>query len=128
MNLQSGLTKLEVQTSAQFDDHECIVWRVCWNITGTILASSGDDGCVRMFKSKFFIILKVLNWKVLFAVNYMNSWKPVAVLKGDGTQVPNETHRASMTSAIGLPTPPISQTARYIKLGTISQSREVPWH
>lgn len=51
-NFQSGLNKLEIQLSAQFDDHGCTVWRVCWNITGTILASSGDDGCVRMFKSK----------------------------------------------------------------------------
>lgn len=52
-NLQNVITKLDAQTVAQFDDHDSIVWRVSWNITGTILASSGDDGCVRMFKSKF---------------------------------------------------------------------------
>lgn len=51
--MQSGITKLDVQTAAQFDDHNCTVWRICWNVTGTVLASSGDDGCVRMFKSKF---------------------------------------------------------------------------
>ncbi|CAH1365016.1 hypothetical protein MTP99_001331 [Tenebrio molitor] len=109
-NLQNVITKLDAQTVAQFDDHDSTVWRVCWNVTGTILASSGDDGCVRMFK-----------------MNYINSWKPVAVLRGDGSQVPNDGHRASVTSTVG-PSVTTSQTARYIKLGTITQPRDVPWH
>ncbi|XP_045461022.1 nucleoporin SEH1 [Harmonia axyridis] len=106
----SGVTKLDVQTVAQFDSHGCTVWRVCWNITGTVLASSGDDGTVRMFK-----------------MNYANSWKPVAVLKGDGSQVPAESNKnvqSSNTSALSS----ISQTARYIKLGSITNPREVAWH
>lgn len=52
-SLQSGVTKLEIETIAIFDDHNSLVWRVCWNLPGTILSSSGDDGCVRMFKSKW---------------------------------------------------------------------------
>ncbi|KAK2162204.1 hypothetical protein LSH36_102g09008 [Paralvinella palmiformis] len=44
------------------------VWRLSWNITGTILASSGDDGCVRLWK-----------------VNYLDNWKCIAVMKGDGS-------------------------------------------
>jgi len=42
-----------IETAAQFNDHFCTVWRVAWNITGTVLASSGDDGCVRLWKCKF---------------------------------------------------------------------------
>ena len=41
------------------------VWRVCWNVTGTILATSGDDGQVRLWKA-----------------NYLDDWKCVAVLRG----------------------------------------------
>ncbi|XP_011298600.1 nucleoporin seh1-A [Fopius arisanus] len=66
-NAHTGLSRFEIKT-VQFDDHYCTVWRVCWNIMGTILASSGDDGCVRLWKD-----------------NYINEWKCVAVLKGDGT-------------------------------------------
>lgn len=111
-SIQSGITKLDIQTAAQFEDHQSTVWRVCWNITGTILASSGDDGYVRMFK-----------------MNYINSWKSVVALKGDGSKLSsNENYQSSVGSSAGLPTPSISQTARYIKLGTISQPRDVPWH
>lgn len=39
-----------VETAAEFNDHLCTVWRVAWNITGTVLSSSGDDGCVRLWK------------------------------------------------------------------------------
>lgn len=47
-----GLTKFEIHIVAQFDNHNSQVWRVSWNITGTVLASSGDDGCVRLWKGK----------------------------------------------------------------------------
>ncbi|CAL7949876.1 nuclear pore complex protein Nup44A isoform X1 [Xylocopa sonorina] len=67
-SVQSGSPRFETTVAAQFSDHDFTVWRVCWNIMGTILASSGDDGCVRLWKD-----------------NYINNWKCVAVLKGDGT-------------------------------------------
>ncbi|XP_054841844.1 centrosomal protein of 192 kDa [Eublepharis macularius] len=66
----SGLTKFEVQLVAQFDNHNSQVWRVSWNITGTVLASSGDDGCVRLWKA-----------------NYMDNWKCTGILKGNGSPV-----------------------------------------
>ncbi|XP_054281749.1 nucleoporin SEH1 isoform X2 [Macrosteles quadrilineatus] len=98
--------RFEIQVAAQFEDHYCTVWRVCWNITGTILASSGDDGCVRLWKC-----------------NHMNSWKCVSVLKGDGTQAQNAESTATSTVV-----PHSSSNARYFKLGTISHPNQVPWH
>ncbi|EJD05418.1 WD40 repeat-like protein [Fomitiporia mediterranea MF3/22] len=35
---------------AEFDDHKSSVGRVEWNITGTVLSSSGNDGRVRLWK------------------------------------------------------------------------------
>lgn len=49
-SMSTGPTKFEVQIVAQFDNHNSQVWRVSWNITSTLLASSGDDGCVRLWK------------------------------------------------------------------------------
>ncbi|XP_040578972.1 nucleoporin SEH1 [Lepeophtheirus salmonis] len=62
-NNESGY---EVRLAGQYDDHGSTVWRVCWNVTGTILASSGDDGYVRLWKC-----------------NYLDNWRCVAILKGD---------------------------------------------
>ena len=45
-----AVTNFEVRLAGQFEEHGATVWRVCWNMTGTILASSGDDGCVRLWK------------------------------------------------------------------------------
>ena len=32
-------------------EHNSEVWRVEWNVTGTLLASSGDDGQVRLWRA-----------------------------------------------------------------------------
>ena len=48
----NGCTKLDVRHPAHFDHQGAQVWRVDWNVTGTILASSGDDGCVRLWKGQ----------------------------------------------------------------------------
>lgn len=47
--------RLEIQNAGTFNDHRCAVWRVTWNVTGTMLASTGDDGWVRLWKSEFLI-------------------------------------------------------------------------
>lgn len=48
----TGAQRFDVQMVARFSDHNCTVWRTAWNVTGTMLASTGDDGYVRMWKSK----------------------------------------------------------------------------
>ncbi|XP_053201540.1 nucleoporin SEH1-A-like [Panonychus citri] len=61
--------KFEIKQVAQFNEHGAQVWRVSWNITGTILASSGDDGSVRLWKA-----------------NYLDNWKCVTELKSHSNQ------------------------------------------
>lgn len=34
-----------------FDDHKAQVWRVSFNVTGTVLSSAGDDARIRLWKS-----------------------------------------------------------------------------
>lgn len=62
----SNYSKFEIRQIASFNEHNSQVWRVSWNVTGTILASSGDDGCVRLWKA-----------------NYMDTWKSIGLLRGD---------------------------------------------
>ena len=38
-----------------YNDHGSTVWRVCWNVTGTILATAGDDGQVRLWKANYMV-------------------------------------------------------------------------
>jgi nucleoporin SEH1 len=49
---------------ACFNDHKSEVWRVEWNLTGTVLASSGDDGSVMLWKANF-----LNQWKLLTIIN-----------------------------------------------------------
>lgn len=43
--------RAEVKEVACLRDHQSEVWRVEWNVTGTVLASSGDDGQVRLWRA-----------------------------------------------------------------------------
>lgn len=74
---QVGTTKYEIRNVAQFSDHQSQVWRLSWNITGTILASSGDDGFVRLWKG-----------------NYLDHWKCIATLRSDGSDEQSQSGAA----------------------------------
>lgn len=118
-------SQLEILQAAQFDDHHSTVWRISWNITGTILASSGDDGCLRMWKGDKQMIVYLLHYTYMRCffplANYLQNWKCIAVLKGDGSGVSSEDgSERDKTSS--------SSTARYFKLGAISNPNQVPWH
>ncbi|XP_062599800.1 nucleoporin SEH1-like [Saccostrea cucullata] len=66
---QAVVSRFEMKQVASFPDHESPVWRVSWNVTGTVLSSSGDDGCVRLWKA-----------------NYLGRWKCISIIKGDASQ------------------------------------------
>eukprot|EP01089_Gocevia_fonbrunei_P012127 TRINITY_DN2778_c0_g1_i1.p1 TRINITY_DN2778_c0_g1~~TRINITY_DN2778_c0_g1_i1.p1 ORF type:complete len:113 (+),score=23.90 TRINITY_DN2778_c0_g1_i1:31-369(+) len=61
-----GPEKLECFEIACLDKHNAAVWRVEWNVTGTILASSGDDGNVYLWKA-----------------NFKGEWKELSVMNGE---------------------------------------------
>lgn len=92
---------------SKFLDHSCTVWRVSWNLTGTILSSSGDDGCVRMWK-----------------MNYLKHWKCAAILKQDGAQSPQDV---SANTSINAPSTTLA-TTKYYKRGNLSHPNEVLLH
>ncbi|KAI1316907.1 epoxide hydrolase, soluble (sEH) [Mortierella claussenii] len=64
--LTGGWTRkmFNVTCIADFADHNAEVWRVEWNITGTILSSSGDDGKVRLWKATY-----TGDWKCMSVVS-----------------------------------------------------------
>lgn len=45
--------KVDLKWDSQRQVHEAEVWRVSWNITGTVLASTGDDGKAKLWESDF---------------------------------------------------------------------------
>lgn len=67
--------RLDVTVAAQFNDHYCTVWRVTWNVTGTMLATSGDDGYLRMWR-----------------MNYQKGWKCVCSFKPEANIPPTLEH------------------------------------
>ena len=45
--------EIDVTLISSFNEKAGEIWRVCWNETGTILSSCGDDGYVRLYKASY---------------------------------------------------------------------------
>ncbi|CAG8436177.1 9503_t:CDS:2 [Diversispora eburnea] len=56
----------EITRAPELSDHNVEVWKVEWNVTGTILSSSGDDGKVRLWKCS----LQSGEWKCMSTIYY----------------------------------------------------------
>ena len=65
---------------------------------------------------------------LLIAANYLDNWKSIATLKGDGsnTEKPS-TMSGSYGSSAGT-SAESANTARYYKMGNVAQPSHVPWH
>lgn len=44
---------ITVTLATSFQGHDAEIWRVSWNVTGTILASAGSDGNIKFWKSAY---------------------------------------------------------------------------
>ncbi|CDO95642.1 unnamed protein product [Kluyveromyces dobzhanskii CBS 2104] len=53
MEPDSSVPNLHIELIGEHSDHQGEVWSVSWNLTGTILSSSGDDGKIRLWKSSY---------------------------------------------------------------------------
>jgi len=108
--------KYDVETKCCFNDHGKKVWRVSWNITGTILASSGDDGYVRLWKA-----------------NYLGNWKAITQLKIDKENEDQILITPSVINSSQLPVDlntelnPNGQGVKYYKFGNINNAN-IPLH
>jgi len=49
--MKNPVDGFKVELVAELPDHDTEVWKVKWNVTGTILSSAGDDGKVRLWKA-----------------------------------------------------------------------------
>lgn len=54
-----GEERIKSELVADLKEHHAEVWRVEWNITGTTLASSGDDGRLLLWRGKSSGFIKV---------------------------------------------------------------------
>lgn len=77
--------KFRVTLAADLAEHESEVWRVAWNVTGTILCSSGEDG--RMFLWKGFCLLRPHSHQGLKHQQLIAICKPTSWAHGTGYRV-----------------------------------------
>lgn len=125
------MQRLDVQQAGKFSDHNCIVWRLAWNVTGTMLATTGDDGYVRMWKSMNLVFSSnffTYNKFLFQIVNYQRNWKSAAVLKPEGSAAGHLGNNGSGSGNIATAIVPATTNAptKYYKRSTMSHSNQVP--
>ena len=69
-----------------FDGHEGQVWRVSWNVTGTVLSTSGADATVRLWRGAKMDVMKTFI-HFQHAANYMGRWSCMSVVRPHEMQV-----------------------------------------
>ncbi|KAF8572334.1 hypothetical protein P879_00418 [Paragonimus westermani] len=92
----------EINLLARFGDHKGRVWRVSWNVTGSVLASSGDDGYVRLWQA-----------------NHLGVWQPISAIAPDGSLPTGPTdHASAVTLSSMLPQlpPPVRNLGSALQL------------
>jgi len=77
--LNIGNSEMNYKEVANEDLHNSVVWSVEWNITGTILASSGDDGKVRFWK-----------------LNFLNQWTCLSDINLDNPNLDKQKQKAQL--------------------------------
>ncbi|VDN02032.1 unnamed protein product [Thelazia callipaeda] len=71
------------------------VWRLSWNITGTILTGGSSDGCIRLWKE-----------------NLLNKWSTIATIKSIEDQKPSDDDPESITSIGSLTRDSLNEKSR----------------
>ena len=66
------------------------------------------------------------NVGVLFAANYLENWKSIAVLKGDSSQAAETTLHGH--NSVTADSPLTTHIASRYKLAPVGSKAEVPWH
>lgn len=107
---------LELALAAKFGEFGATVWRVSWNVTGTVLTATGDSGVVRLYRA-----------------NYLDVWRQVGCLNAaftgeasadDPTRPPHTATPRPHTT-----TTPATGNAKFFSYGTgPSNPAQVAWH
>ncbi|XP_063702738.1 nucleoporin seh1 [Culicoides brevitarsis] len=111
----SSPNRLDIQPAQQVAETQVVpdrgveprVWRVSWNVTGTMLAATCDDGFVRLWKQ-----------------NYLKSWRCVCMF---APQSQANLFQEQLPPGAN-DKPNNSRTTQYFKRGTITHPNQVPWH
>lgn len=109
----SGTQRFEVTKAAQFNDNYCTVWRCCFNLTGTILVSSGDDGYVRIWR-----------------MNYQKGFKCICSFKPDSNSISSNIIETQTAAVLNSNNNNASTTAKFFKkgVGTFGTSSQIQQH